>query len=245
MYKTGLYWIQHDLRIHDNAALLEASLNCEQLICLYCFDPTWFRQSRLNARSMGVLRRQFLNKALHDLGNELKRRGQRLIVMTADPVSAISVLIKNHHIDAVYRSHHVGVFETRQWHHLKADFPRTLFHSVWTHTLFRPEQLPFSLNDLPATFTEFKQRCEAIVIDKPVSMPTFLSSFPNHPVHFLPFYNTWANQMKSTAQDARVPFFLHQSPPLAHQILFQFDGSSQSGSLPEGLTIAAWILVYQ
>ena len=175
MYKTGLYWLQHDLRIHDNAALLEASLNCEQLICLYCFDPAWFRQSRLNARSMGVVRRQFLNKALHDLGKELKSRGQRLIVMTADPVSAISVLIKNHDIDAVYRSHHVGVFETRQWHHLKVDFPRTVFHSVWTHTLFRPEQLPFSINDLPATFTDFKEFCETIAIDKPLAMPQWLA----------------------------------------------------------------------
>ncbi|MAX51017.1 MAG: deoxyribodipyrimidine photolyase [Methylophaga sp.] len=175
MYKTGLYWFNHDLRVHDNTALLEASLNCEQLICLFCFDSAWFKQTGLNAKPMGLIRRQFIEQCLHDLAKELKNRGQRLIVMTTDPVSAISVLIKNHEIDVVYRSHHVGVFETRQWHHLRADFPRIAFHSIWTHTLFRPEQLPFGLNHLPTTFTEFKQACETIAIDKPVAMPQQLA----------------------------------------------------------------------
>lgn len=171
MKKTGLLWFNNDLRVHDNPALLEASLHCEPLICLFCIDPAWFKPTGLNARSMGENRLRFLNQSLQDLSQQLAARGQSLIILTGNPVSVISDLISRFEVDVVYRSHHVGVYENRQWQHLRMDFPRLQFESVWSHSLFRIEQLPFELEDLPSSFTQFRKQVEQLPIDAPVSMP--------------------------------------------------------------------------
>jgi deoxyribodipyrimidine photo-lyase len=171
MKKTALYWFNHDLRVHDNAALLEASLNCEQLICLFCIDDAWFKATGLNARSMGDTRLRFLQQSLHDLCRQLAQRGQSLVVLRGNPVEVISDIITRYQVDALYRSHHVGVYENRQWQHLRMDFPRIAFESVWTHTLFEPEQLPFVLENLPASFSQFRKQIEELAIAPPVTMP--------------------------------------------------------------------------
>ena len=175
MVKTGLYWFNHDLRVHDNLALLEASLNCDRLICLFCYDSAWSRPTGLNAKPLGEQRRQFLNQTLLELDQQLTLRGQKLIIISGDPVAIISRLIDQFDVSAVYRSHHVGVYENRQWQHLCADFPRLEFESLWTHTLFQRHQLPFSLDELPVSFTQFRKLVENLTIDKPLKMPRRLA----------------------------------------------------------------------
>lgn len=171
MIKTGLVWFNNDLRVHDNPALLEASLNCQRLICLFCVDKHWDKSTGLNAKPLGEIRRQFLNQSLLDLSAQLAKRGQSLIILSGNPVEIISDLINRFDIGVVYRSQHVGVFENRQWQHLKADYPRLRFESVPSHTLFRLEQLPFSLEALPNSFSQFRKQVEEIDIDPPLAMP--------------------------------------------------------------------------
>lgn len=171
MKQTGLIWFNNDLRVHDNPALLEASLHCQQLICLFCYDSHWFKPTGLNARPLGDTRHRFLNQSLMDLSDQLARRGQSLIVVSGEPVAVISDLIRRFKVEAIYRSDHVGVYENRQWQHLKADFPRLEFVSLSSHALFRPEQLPFTLAALPDSFSRFRRQVEALDIDPPLMMP--------------------------------------------------------------------------
>lgn len=171
MKQTGLFWFNNDLRVHDNPALLEASLHCQRLICLFCYDSHWFKPTGLNARPLGDTRHRFLNQSLMDLSDQLARRGQSLIVVSGEPVAVISDLIRRFKVEALYRSDHVGVYENRQWQHLKADFPRMEFVSLSSHTLFRPEQLPFTLAALPESFSRFRRQVEALDIDPPLMMP--------------------------------------------------------------------------
>lgn len=176
MKRTGLLWFNHDLRVHDNPALLEASMRCEQLICLFCIDTAWFKPTGLNAKAMGENRLRFLKQSLQDLSQQLTARGQSLIILSGNPVSIISDLIKRFDVDVIYRSHHVGVYENRQWLHLRSDFPRLSFESIWSHTLFSPEQLPFELDDLPSSFSQFRRKVEHLRIDKPLPMVETLAS---------------------------------------------------------------------
>ncbi len=175
MCKTGLFWFNNDLRVHDNPALLEASLNCDRLICLFCYDTFWDKPTGFNAKPLGDKRRQFLLESLNDLQHTLGARGQQLIVMKGDPVAIISELLSKYHVNHVYRSYHVGVYENRQWQHLRADFPRVQFDSYWTHSLFQQQQLPFELTSLPDTFSQFRKIVESLPIDKPVQMPKTLA----------------------------------------------------------------------
>lgn len=174
MHKTGLIWFNHDLRLHDNPALLEASLNCERLICLFCFDDVWLSPTGMNAKPMGTIREQFLNQSVRDLSQQLADKGQVLIVCHDNPVVVISDLISRFNVDLIVRSHHIGVYENRQWQHLQADFPRLRFESIHTHTLFRPEQMPFSSGELPSSFSQFRKQVEQLPVEAPVLMPETL-----------------------------------------------------------------------
>lgn len=175
MIKTSLFWFNNDLRIHDNLGLLDASLDADRLICLFCYDELWFRPTGLNAKPLGDKRGQFLSESLQALKQALALRGQQLIVMKGNPVAIISDLISKYNVSHVYRSHHVGVYENRQWQHLRVDFPRVQFDSYWTHSIFQQAQLPFDLTSLPDTFSQFRKIVEFLPIDKPVEMPKTLA----------------------------------------------------------------------
>lgn len=175
MYKTGLIWFNNDLRVHDNPALLEASQNCERLICVFCFDEAWDRPTGLNARPMGDSRHQFLIQSLQDLSLQLAARGQALIILSGNPVALLSDVISRYQVELVVRSHHVGVYENRQWQHLRVDFPRLTFKTVHTHTLFQPEQLPFVIDNLPASFSQFRKQVEHLPVMQASLMPKRLA----------------------------------------------------------------------
>ena len=38
MRNVGLYWFGNDLRVHDNANLLKAASEVDDLLCIYCLD---------------------------------------------------------------------------------------------------------------------------------------------------------------------------------------------------------------
>ena len=38
MRNVGLYWFGNDLRVHDNANLLNAASEVDDLPCIYCVD---------------------------------------------------------------------------------------------------------------------------------------------------------------------------------------------------------------
>lgn len=175
MIKTSLFWFNNDLRVHDNPGLLEASLDADRLICLFCYNPLWDKQTGLNARPLGDKRKQFLYESLQELKQALELRGQQLIVMKGDPVAVISSLITKYKVMSVYRSHHVGVYENRQWQHLRVDFPRVRFDSYWTHSIFQQAELPFDLTSLPESFSQFRKIVEALPVQKPVKMPQSLA----------------------------------------------------------------------
>ena len=39
---NALFWFRHDLRLHDNAALLEVIAGSPRLLCVYIVDSAWF-----------------------------------------------------------------------------------------------------------------------------------------------------------------------------------------------------------
>ena len=79
---VGLVWFKNtDLRIHDNAALLNAHKSCDEVIHLMVVDPFWFTdKTRLLAiNKTGPFRCNFLREAIDDLRRTLKSMGSELV----------------------------------------------------------------------------------------------------------------------------------------------------------------------
>jgi len=171
MRKVGIFWFNHDLRMDDNAALLRAASEVEQLICLYCVDTSsagagWQQPARLSSR-----RRAFLLESLQDLEAQLSQYGQKLVVRMQSPLEAIAQLITLHNVSHLYSSHHVGSYENRIWNTLRKRYSMLEFTQSHTHTLFNPSQLPFTIEQLPGSFSKFRRLVEKMDLDNTISAP--------------------------------------------------------------------------
>ncbi len=87
--KISVVWFRRDLRLHDNEAVAEAVASHDQCLFIYVLDPWFFNQPEI-----GLLRVKFLFDSLAALDNELKKYGNRLIVLQGESVQALTTLLK-------------------------------------------------------------------------------------------------------------------------------------------------------
>ncbi len=174
---TGLFWFTNDLRLHDQPALWKLQ-SVDKLICVFCLDPQWFRPNGLNAKAMGERRFQFLVESLKDLQQQLQHAGQVLIIKQQTPHLALTELINKYNVDIIARSQHAGVYENRHWKLLQQQFPDRKFITEPSHTLFSADDLPFQLNQLPTSFTQFRKQVEDLALPRPMSSPQQLPPPP-------------------------------------------------------------------
>lgn len=193
MHQTGLFWFQQDLRLSDNTALQTACQQCEQLILVYCAEPGWFSPGHYHSKRMGIQRWRFVLDSLQELKQQLKQHGQQLVLRFQSPVQAMSDLISQYKVDAIYRSKQPGFYEHQQWQQIQSRFPYLHFSQPDSNTLFEQQQLPFSLEQFPASFSQFRKQAEQLQVQPPHHAP---DHFPPSPIKHLnavelPAYPHW------------------------------------------------------
>lgn len=156
-----LLCFSNDLRLHDNMAVYEANRQAKGLLCLYCIDPDWFKKDNLGLYAIGTHRWQFLQESLSALDVALRAVGQRLVVAYGKRTDVISDFLTRMPIQLVIRSHSVSYIENTQWQHLCYRHRNIRFQSVSTHTLFKQDQLPFEVAELPSAFSQFRKLVES------------------------------------------------------------------------------------
>lgn len=181
---TGLFLFQHDLRLHDNTALMLAASEMDHLICVYCLPCERANSYPYRIQTYGQPRMQFLLQSLQDLSEQLAKRNQYLHVLLEHPLNILPTLITQHNIAAVYSSEHPGVYEQRVWQTLQGRYPYLPFKQVATHTLFDRTELPFELADLPETFSKFRRCVEELPINSATAALDVLPPRPHHSHQF-------------------------------------------------------------
>jgi deoxyribodipyrimidine photo-lyase len=177
--KTGVFWFTNDLRLHDNPALMQATLLVDQLLCVYVIDHAWQSSSQYSQAKVSQNSRRFLYESLNDLANSLKKIGQSLVVFQSATAPILDNLITQLGASDIFRSENAGWYENLAWNELKNNNKGLNFHSVDSHTLYNSVTLPFSLADLPESFTQFKKAMSDIELPTPISKPTFLPPRPS------------------------------------------------------------------
>jgi deoxyribodipyrimidine photo-lyase len=169
--KIGLFWFTNDLRIEDNPALYKAAVEVDKLICVYCVRPKSTFGDQQAPNKLSPNRQQFLYDSLIDLEKSLAEQGQQLLVEFKSPADAISELITQHNISHIYRSDNAGEYERKIWNTLCKRYAMIQFHQVDSHTLFDRSQLPFTLDNLPDSFSKFRRLVEKIIVREPLAKP--------------------------------------------------------------------------
>ena len=178
-HKTGIFWFTNDLRLHDNPALMRAASSVDALLCVYMIDYKWRSSSQYSNVSTNQNPKQFLRESLIHLDTKLKAIGQRLMIVESEVLPTLTTLINQLGASDVFRSDNVGWYENRDWIELKSANTAANFHSIDSHTLFDLSMLPFTLAELPASFTKFKNAVSEIESSKPIAPLSYLPVPPS------------------------------------------------------------------
>jgi deoxyribodipyrimidine photo-lyase len=192
MIKNALVWFKTDLRIEDNETLVKAIAQSEKVIPVYCFDESHFETTSYGFKKTGSFRAQFLLESLEDLDVKLRNLGSGLRIVIGKPEVEIPKLVQEYKAQKVFAKREVA-FEERQTEKKVQDelFKlRCELEKVSTSTLYRAEDLPFSIKDIPDVFTNFRKKTEKdSEIRPPFEAPTKINS-PEIPPLELPTLET-------------------------------------------------------
>lgn len=186
--KTGIFWFTNDLRLHDQPALMRATTVVDELICVYVLSHDYLTSAIPSTTKISRQRLGFLHESLISLNDELTKLGQKLIVVKGSPERALGVLIEHTSANIVFRSTNAGWDENRVWSNLQSNHPSCSFSSVDSHTLFDQDQLPFSISELPTSFTQFRKVIEKRHYAKPIAPIRYLPPSPSISAEFNDFY---------------------------------------------------------
>ncbi|EXJ13006.1 DASH family cryptochrome [Nitrincola nitratireducens] len=180
MKANHLFLFTNDLRVDDNPALLNAIKSCDTLVCVYCLDPILFSPGHYSHQPIAAPRWQFLKESITALASALSQLGQQLLIHFESPKDTIPKMITEYDITAVYRSLQVGWNEQAYWQTLKRSYPYITFEEYASNTLWSLNELPFSLEDLPDIFSQFRKQVEKRTILTPYDRPAQLPKTPLH-----------------------------------------------------------------
>ncbi|MCL7929554.1 DASH family cryptochrome [Halomonas llamarensis] len=176
-----IIWLHNELRVADNPLLHFEKLP-EQLLCVYVLDQRWLQApfpGETPAR-IGPARLRFLWQSLIELRGELLRRGSDLLVRIGSPVEEVAVLAQQLNAQYVRVAEQSGADETADIKALKAELPDNIeLDVVESGVLIDRERLPFSLEELPSSFSAFRRHVEAhCTLNAPLPAPVTLPPWP-------------------------------------------------------------------
>ncbi|USD42848.1 DASH family cryptochrome [Vibrio sp. SCSIO 43135] len=177
----GLFLFSNDSRLHDNPALHSAVQQCGTLLCV---AGKWLSPQYLTPYDRPVVfgknREYFFRQALKALYDSLAEVEHPLLCLESINMQSVSELIHRFGITHVFRSEHAGFNENAVWQSIAANHPNLEFQTVASHTLFDRSNLPFEIDDLPASFSKFRSKVEGLPIPNP--MPD-IEELPDSPLH--------------------------------------------------------------
>jgi deoxyribodipyrimidine photo-lyase len=153
-----LYWLRHDLRLHDNPVLAALPAATDALLPVYCFDPDYFGpDAYLGLPKVGPHRMAFLLDSLADLQASYARLGSGVHFAVGRSAEVLPALARQLGAQAVWASAEHTTEEVAAATALAAALGSTVPLRLFeTRTLLDPADLPIALRDLPFSFSKFR-----------------------------------------------------------------------------------------
>ncbi len=158
-----IVWLRNDLRSINNEALSAAIKTADEVLPIYCIDPRMFADTRFGFRKTDYHRAKFLLESLQDLRFRLRDLGGDLVVRTGKPEEIIFGLAKYHQVRSVYVQEEVCPEEQMVEDKMEAALAsiNLNLYFFWGSTLYHLDDLPYSIDALPAVFSDFRKATEA------------------------------------------------------------------------------------
>jgi deoxyribodipyrimidine photo-lyase len=163
MDKTAisLVWITHDQRVQDHQGLTEAAAMGLPILVVYGLAQRELSPTSYGWLKTGPFRLKFLYDSLTDLHASLQSLQVAFHYCEGDLQEAFKLVASQYDIRHLFSEHLVGEEEKEDFHTLNTVFPQAKIHHYSLDTMIHPDDLPFSLSQLPMVFTDAKRLIES------------------------------------------------------------------------------------
>lgn len=168
--KIGLHWFRKDLRLQDNMSLAKIASQVDELVIVYVYQGASNQDSigtLCQKETIGEHRLNFIHQTLQDLDRALSGLNHRLVLLAPharEPIDVITDVVKELNVTHVSAEWHCGYNERSDWRRCKeavfAFNPDITFVQENSSTLFNASQFPFSIENMPNTFSPFRKKVE-------------------------------------------------------------------------------------
>lgn len=148
------------MRLHDNEALHHAVSSNNEVVGLFCVEPSWFKSHALGFENRGAHRLQFLRETVEQLQQQWKKLGATLLVDFGLPKDLMLKWSLKLNIDAVYFNSEFAVNEVYEEKSVILKLKENNINSkaFWSGTLHKREDV--SAFVLPDLFTTYRKQVE-------------------------------------------------------------------------------------
>ncbi|WP_313313497.1 DASH family cryptochrome [Pulveribacter sp.] len=164
---TTIFWFRNDLRLHDQVAL-QAAMGARRLLPVVC-TPGMDAPTAWGFARMGRHRRAWWASAVRHLARALQTAGSQLLVLDEPPATALPALAQAVGADGVVCEDIAAPDEQAEVAAVRAAGLPVL--TIWHSSLFDPAQLPWPLQQLPDSFTHFRQAVEQTGLTPAAPLP--------------------------------------------------------------------------
>lgn len=201
--RKSIIWFKSDLRLHDNETLVEANLQSDEVLPVYCFDDSDFITTEFGFKKTGSFRTQFILESLLDLDEQLRKLGSGLHIIKGDTAFELFKLAKHYGATKIFAKKEVAYEEKKKEAKVEKELWKVncTLETFSTSTLYHAVDLPFSIKDIPDIFTNFRKKVEKESNIRPIfSKPDKMNSPYIKPIE-LPLLNELVQE--NLIQDAR------------------------------------------
>jgi len=244
-------WLVRDsCRLQDNPALVRAAELARAtgagLVPLVCLEPRRWADQQFGLSRIGSHWARFRIQALLELESALNFEDSALWISADEPDRALELI--QEHMRVIHVVTDLPLATEERLENAKLESEGYLLSAVETNDLFRAAQLPFDLDELPSTFTQFRktiERAPALLPPLPQAQPVL----PPLPAQPWARPSEWHEAVLAVTQPSRSSMEGGRTPSLAHWHRYleakalshykltrnAFEGLHQSSELSAGL----------
>jgi deoxyribodipyrimidine photo-lyase len=155
---TLIYWFRNDLRLLDSPALNKACREATHLLPVFVLAPEEV-SSRWGFARESDQRKRYLTESLVALDAQCRELGSRLLVLQGDAATTLAALVQATHAQGIVCEQIAAPEEASVVEQLRTQ--GITVHYLWQSTLLDLTTLPFTPQQMPDVFTQFRQKLEA------------------------------------------------------------------------------------
>mgnify|MGYP002630259521 FL=1 len=176
--ETVLVWFRNDLRVEDHQSLHKAMTTQKRVIAYYAFSPKYFEINKWGFKKTDKFRTQFLIDSVLDLKKALAKLNISLIIDLKAPESSLPEYIHQYQVETIFLQKEWTSEEKKQEEEIAQKVGTSLqWERSYDQFLLHPDDLPFSVDQTPEVFGNYRKKCE-----KEVSVRTLIATHNALPV---------------------------------------------------------------